>query len=355
MRTEDLRYRVDERYLALRGKILVHAGDNKEVARLAAYGDGVVLRGVAGLWTAASLPAETLKLVDREHYLSDRGSRQSQIFPETAEDAVEQQLRAGVACLLAPSRFPAQRDDQSIRTLLAAGQEFLEISQRMAPGKPAFVPVVIRFDELADRRWVEPVLDAKLPIATIFAGYGDPLGSLEQLRGAIELIQVAEVTLVLRCDLSVAGLMAYGATSGAIGVSSSVRHLYLPSKNKKRKPPSGYLFVPSLANWITTVFVERAAADPDLDELFHCACDVCGPEGDVRRLLLSGVDPDMLDQHSVAAAVMVARRVVRSPTPIDQWRAICWRADEAYARLRELGVVGPARPDVLGAWLDVLG
>jgi hypothetical protein len=348
-----LRYGVDERYLGLRGKVLVYVGDNQKAAYFAPYADGVVLHGDAGLRAAATLPAGTLRLVDRERYVSDRGSHETQLFPETAEEAVQQQLGIDVACLLAPSRFPADRSEHSIRALIGAGQEFIQASHSIAPTKPAFVPIVVRFDELADRRWVQPVFDSRMPIATIFAGYEDPLGTKEQLRGAVELIQAADIAMVLRCDLSAAGLMAHGASCGAIGVSSSVRHLYLPSRRKHNRR-SHYLFVPSIANWMKVSFVEYTEAEPDLDDLFRCACEVCGPDGDVRQLLLPDAGEDMLDRHSVAAAVSLARRVIGSAAPTDQWHAVCFRAEEAYARLKQLGVEGPARPSVLGAWLDLL-
>jgi hypothetical protein len=297
--TDHLKLDLDECYLSMRGMIFVHAGKNQRAAELAVYGDGVVLHGAAGFRAGRELPSGTITLIDREQYLDDRASQGTiEMFPETAGEAVEQQLRMGAACLLAPSRFPADRTDRSIRAELAAGQEFVEVSRALAPDKPVFVPVVVRFDELADRRWIQPVLDSRIPIATIFAGHNDPLASAEQLRGAVDLVQAAEAALVLRCDLSAAGLMAHGAGSGAIGASSSVRHLWLPSRSSNKssnKGPRRSMFVPSLANWMKSQFIRQAQADPDLDDVFHCDCAVCGPDGDVRRL--SNADTDLQDRH----------------------------------------------------------
>lgn len=336
-------------------KVLVHVGDNEKAAEFAAYGDGVVLHGAAGLKLAPALPPGTMRLIDRERYAGDRGSHQPQLFPETPEDAVELQLRAGATCLLAPSGFPVDRSDRSIRAALATGREFVEASREMAPTKPVYVPIVVRYDELADRRWIRPVGEAGVPIATIFAARGDPLETAEQLRGAIELLQAADEAMVLRCDLSAAGLMAHGAGAGAIGASSSVRHLWLPSKSssEKKRTRSRSVFVPSAANWMKVRFVEQAAADPDLDEVFRCDCVVCGPEGDVRRL--ASADAHLQDLHSVAASVTMARRVTTSASPLTEWHFVCHRADETYTNLRDLGIIGPTRPGALTAWLEILG
>lgn len=155
--------------------------------------------------------------------------------------------------------------------------------------------------------------------------------------------------MVLRCDSSVAGLVALGANAGAIGASSSARHLYLPSGRGSSGPPRRSLFVRTLNNWLSASFVGQAEADPEVDDIFACNCVVCGPGGDVRRLLRADVEERMRDRHSVAAAVQSAKSVVEADSPLGEWRRICQTADDNYGRLRQLGITAPGRPNALSA------
>jgi hypothetical protein len=339
----------------LRGAVLVHLGDNAQGPTFASYADGVVVHGSAGGRVAGMIGPESMVVLDAERYTRDRGSvATSQLLPESVRESVQTQAALGVACYLAPSRFPPDRTLRTIRSLLAVGSEFVEVVREKAPGMPAFVPIVVRFDELADRRWIEPVMESGVPIATVFAGHGDPLATQDQLRGAIDLVQCAESAIVLRCDMAVAGFMSLGAVAGAIGASSAVRHLWLPSRSRNQPAPSRSVFVPLANNWMKTRFVEQATADPDLDHVFACSCDVCGSGGDVRRLVMPGVSAEIQDRHSAAAAVAAARSVLAAGSPLAQWRSVCETAAETYSTMARLGISGPTRPAAIDAWLSVL-
>jgi hypothetical protein len=356
MPSNALRATLPTRYQGLQGKVLVHVGDNTVGASMAALADGLVFHGPAGFKAARACPPGVRRLVDREHYSSDRGKgSQGQLIPESPADAVRAQVNAGATSLLAPSRFPTDRTHSGIASVLEAGAAFIGEASIVAPDLPAFVPVVIRYDELIDDRWVEPIRSSGVPIATVFAGYGDPLASTDQLEGAINVIEAADVAFVLRCDMSVAGLMAHSAIAGAIGASSAVRHLWLPKKGGTKSIPTGSLFVPHAANWMKSTFIEQAQADPELDEFFRCECPVCGVGGDLRHLMAPEVSSDLQDRHSVAAAVALARSVVEDDDALAAWRRVCKRADAGYDMLSDLGISGPSKPSVLTAWLKLLG
>lgn len=341
-------------YAGLLGKVLAYVGNNAAAGRFAPYADGVVFHGSAGFGEARSYTGGPLRVIDPAVYMRDRGHvAGARLFPESSTEAVQAQLHAGAGCLLAPSRFPRERDAQTINALLNEGESFIGAARREAPSLPAFVPLVIRFDELADGRWDEPIRSSGLPIATVFAGYGDPLATLSQLEGAIRVVEAADVSFVLRCDVSAVGLMVIAATAAAIGTSSSVRHLWLPTRRQRDREPSRNLFVPHCANWMKVEFIERSAADPDLDDLFRCDCPVCGPRGDVR--LLTEVDEEMQDSHSIASAVRLAHEVLEADSPISAWRAVCQSAVDAYDELESLGISGPAKSGALKAWLTILG
>ena len=341
-------------YLGLRGRILAYAGDNTGGGRFAQHADGVVFHGRRGFVEARSYTGRSLCVIDPAVYMRDRGDELSApLFPEPPTESVQAQVNAGADCLLAPSRFPRERDGHTIGSLLDAGESFVGAAHLEAPSLPSFVPVVIRFDELADGRWVEPIRSSGLPIATVFAGYGDPLATVSQLEGAIRIVEAAEVSFVLRCDVSTVGLMALEATAGSIGTSSSVRHLWLPTRHRRDRAPSRNLFVPRFANWMKVEFIARSAADPDLGDLFRCDCPVCGPSGDVR--LLTEVDEEMQDSHSIASAIRLAREVLEADSPISAWRMVCQSAVDAYDELGLLDISGPAKSGALKSWLSILG
>ena len=193
-------------YIGLLGKVLAYAGDNAAGGSLARYADGVVFHGIAGFRAARMYAGGSLCVIDPAVYMKDRGQGTgARLFSETSTEAVQAQVHAGADCLLAPSRFPIERDAQAINALLNEGESFIDAARIEAPSAPAFVPLVIRFDELVDGRWVEPIRSSGLPIATVFAGYGDPLATVSQLEGAIRIVEAAEVSFVLRCDVSAVG------------------------------------------------------------------------------------------------------------------------------------------------------
>ena len=346
--------RLPSHYIGLRGKVLAYAGDNTAGGRFAPYSDGVVFHGRAGFRAARSYTGGLLCVIDPAVYMRDRGQGAgARLFPESSVEAVQAQMDAGADCLLAPSRFPTERDTKSINALLNEGESFIDAARIEAPSSPAFVPTIIRFDELTDDRWVGPIRSSGLPIATVFAGYGDPLATARQLEGAIRIVDAAAVSFVLRCDTSAVGLMALEATAGSIGTSSSVRHLWLPTRHPRGRAPSRNLFVPRFANWMKAEFITRSAVDPDLDDLFRCDCPVCGPSGDVR--LLTEVEEEMQDSHSIASAVRLAREVLEADSPISAWQVVCQSAVDAYDELESLGISGPAKSGALKAWLSILG
>lgn len=340
--------------VALDQRVFAYAGDNERGADFAEHADGVVSRGKAGFTAARLCATDAICMVDPENYAHDRKDRaQCSLIPETPPESVLAQVHAGAACLLSPARFPGDRDTQSIKNLLNDGEAFIEAARDEAPSLPAFVVVVIRYDELADGRWVQPIRTSGLPIATVFAAYTDPLAQPAALEGAIRVMEAAEAAFALRCDISVAGLMALEATAGAIGTNSAMRHLWLGTPRSPGGKVSPSVFVPAIANWMKLSFVEQATADPDLDDIFRCVCSVCGPQGDVRRL--HEATKNVQDAHSIAASVGLAHEVLKAEDPVSAWQGVCRQAIAAYDELQSLGISGPTKPESLRAWLSLLG
>ena len=338
--------------LALSEMVFSYVGTTAQAGQFAEVSDGVILRDGSGYKQARHL-GTTRRLVDPEFYLTQRDQPESEsLFPPTPGEAITQQLEAGVACLLAPSEFPKDRESDSIERLLTRGREFVDAAEREAPELPALVPIVVRYDELADRRWVEPVRESELPIATVFAGFRDPLDKPDRIEGALDLVAAARFALVMRCDIAAAGLAAHGAAAAAIGTSSAVRHLWLPSRSTGKRTPKKVVFVPSTAAWIDRSCLVDAEGYAVDDELWKCECSVCGPDGDVRSLASA---PDgSIDLHSVAAAMRLVHIVFGATDRVDAWKRICRQSSEAFRALTEAGMPDLNQPDGLKSWLEVL-
>ncbi|WP_419862454.1 hypothetical protein [Candidatus Poriferisodalis sp.] len=353
MATPTLATAADHRLrLALHEMVFSYVGSTTQVNRIAELSDGVILEDGDG-YRQARYTGDTRRLVDPEFYLMQRDQREGEsLFPPTPSEAITQQLDAGVACLLAPSEFPRDRGPDSIEQLLVKGRDFVETAELEAPDLPAIVPIVVRFDELADRRWVTSVRESELPIATVFAGFRDPLDKPDRIEGALDLIAAAKFALVMRCDVAAGGLVAHGAAAAAIGTSSAVRHLWLPSRTPGKRTPRSPVFVPSTAAWIDKSRLVDAGNYAVDDELWKCECAACGPDGDMRSLV--GASDSSIELHSVAAAMRLVHIVFDAQDRVEAWKRICEQSAAAFRALTEAGMPGLKQPDGLKSWLEVL-
>ena len=346
----------DPKFTALQGKVLVYVGANARGAQLLKHADGAVLHNRPGLEAASQINGDDLIAVDPEHYTDDRARKPQQQLPlEQPQEHVLAQTRVKARLLLAPSNFPTDRSEKSIQKQLEAGKAFSEAAQKSHPQLPAVVPVVIRSDELRDGRWIEPIKSSGLPIATVFAGYTNPLAKPDRVEGAIKVIEAAHFACVLRCDMSAVGLMAMGAATSAIGTSSGVRQLWLRSRRRGRQAASsGSIFVPKAAGWMPSAWLKAARLEDEFEGVFGCDCVVCGEGGDVRVLVSPNAEPHLQQEHSIAAAVRLAHTVLKAKDPVSAWTNVCRRAVATYDHLQDLGIAGLARPEILDSWLTVL-
>ncbi len=141
----------------LTGRVLAHVGDATMAPEFARHADGVVLRDGKGYSEARSCRG-TYLLIDPEIYVRDRdGKGPGELAPIRDSEFIELQLKSGVSCLLAPSRMRMRPDTSTVDELLTAGEKFVKTAQREAPSLPALVPVVIRSNELEDRRWARSI------------------------------------------------------------------------------------------------------------------------------------------------------------------------------------------------------
>ena len=345
---------LDPRFADLHGKVLVYVGANARAAQLVQHADGAVLHGRAGLRAARQCKPSDLIAIDPERYDRHRATKPQQQLPiERPRDYVDEQVAAGARLLLAPSSFPTDRSKGSIEKQLDTGHTFVEAAYEIVPSLPAVVPVVIRSEELQDGRWVEPIRSSGLPIATVFAGYKNPLSTPDQIAGAIEVVQAANLACILRCDASAVGLLAVGAVAGSIGTSSGVRQLWLtPRGGRETDPTSRGIFVPRAVSWMRSDVLTELRIDPEFEYLFGCDCPTCDG-GDVRDLALN-VESNLHEEHSIAAATGLAYDVLTAQDPVSAWINKCRQAVNTYDILHDCGIVDLAKPEALDSWLSIL-
>ena len=65
-----------------------------------------------------------------------------------------------------------------------------------------------------------------MPIALVLEHQKDPLSVLETVRGLVALIRQVPAVGLLCSDVSALGALAFGASWAAVGVRTSLRHLY---------------------------------------------------------------------------------------------------------------------------------
>ena len=118
----------------------------------------------------------------------------------------------------------ADDDTESSDTILsrAAG---------LGPGVIATLPLHISWMERkrSQEHLIAAIGEAGVPIAFIFEHASDPLAKKASLFGFVNVLRTVRVpTIVLSCDVSALGAMAFGAHTVAIGTRSGLRHLYPP-------------------------------------------------------------------------------------------------------------------------------
>jgi hypothetical protein len=179
----------------------------------------------------------------------------------------------------------------------------------------------------------------RVPVALVLEHRDDPLGVLETIRGLVTLIRQAPNVALLCSDVSALGALAFGASWAAVGVRSSLRHLYPVSDGGFGRPngtPSA-LVDPALALIKVDKIAAGWAATPD-DPAWACYCRIC--HGRTIDWLLFGTAHEA-NQHTFE--LLLDRRdgltnLPAGPLREQSWRAQCASAAFQYEALALSGV-----------------
>lgn len=223
---------------------------------------------------------------------------------------VNRQHADGLRWALTDSGYIAHDDRKGLQTILQESAEAHQRAQVRNRGVLAALPLATSWlteqpDVLADA-----IRQAGTPVALMLEDENDPLSRKSAVTGLVSVLQLDVPVAVLRCDMSVLGALAYGATAVSVGDSSTLRHFY-PIKDKDGGPsiPPLATLVPRLLGYYHLAKIDDAiTASPRLPA-WLCPCRVCGG----RRLdWIANVDtsltrPDVAAfEHAVSALADIA-------------------------------------------------
>ena len=182
-------------------------------------GSGIVLSGpqslTAGLRLTKTAPGVPL-LCDRRRYAGrSRASGRAPFDPRWLDG----QRELNVPHVLSDSGYIGRGD---VRALAAV------LDQAVAAGHDvtAVLPVHTNWLRGDLATLISEVSVRRVPIALVLEHQKDPLSVLETVRGLVALIRQVPAVGLLCSDVSALGALAFGASWAAVGVGTSLRHLY---------------------------------------------------------------------------------------------------------------------------------
>lgn len=316
--------------------LFVQAGadDAKQALTLAdRTGSGLILSGSRSLDAAIRLRKATPDLpllLDRRRYAGKNRVKGTAVFDPRWLD---EQRRLGVPKVLSDSGYIGPGDVRALRSVLSqASRADCDIT--------AVLP--IHTDWL--RRDL-PVLMAEVsahavPVALVLEHRSDPFGVLGTVRGMVTLLRQAPSVALLCSDISALGALAFGASWAAVGIRTSLRHLY-PAEGSgfglQNGVPSA-LVDPALALIKVDKIAAAWAATPG-DPAWVCNCMTC--HGRTLDWLIYATAYEA-NQHTFEL-LLDRRDNLVSVTPGAR-RQQCWRAQCASAAFQyeSLSLVGVA-------------
>ena len=173
--------------------------------------------------------------------------------------------------------------------------------------------------------------DVEAPLALAFADPNDPLGHPGAVHGLVELLRSVDDVAILRCDLGAVGAVAHGASMGAIGTSTTVRHAVPPGRNAggRRNDPSPSVFVTKLLDF------RRGSLLEEFPREASPTCELVCCQGQQLRRFNGKHAGAEARRHNRIAIGDVIGRIVQTPPELraEAFKAMCAAAEYAVAEL----------------------
>jgi len=266
------------------------------------------------------------------------------------------QQAAGVPVILTDTPRIRNRDRSMLRKALARWEEI---------DTPTLVVLPIEAWWLREGLscLTEEVRAAGRPVAIVLLHRYNGLDVAGAIAGLLTFVSAVGPlpVVLLRCDISAVGAVAYGAFAGFVGWSASTRHGPLPmrppdrAENDDEPDQSPAVFVPSLHDYFKASRLPALVRGRRLDVL-RCGDPICNGSTLLRIAQLSEVDLPaarmLAYRQNMASAEQIARRIFSAAEPRDAWWETCKAGVSLGASLAEDGITLPP-PRWLRQWLEM--
>jgi hypothetical protein len=267
------------------------------------------------------------------------------------------QHRDGLRWALTDSGYVARGDLQGLETILGEAARAHQSAQARNRGVIAALPLASSWLTDEADTLAQLLRRASTPAALMFEDKNDPLSRNNAVAGLVSVLGVDVPVAVLRCDMSVLGALAYGATAVSVGDSSALRHFYpITDGGGPPRPPLATLVPELLGYYHLTKIDDAITVTPDLP-VWICPCRVCGH----RRLdwIANSRYPDVSAfEHAVSALADTARQLFGDAATAEDRRRRWYQAIQCAQINHNAVIAGTGQPwepnDTLGRWVTQL-
>jgi hypothetical protein len=293
--------------------------------------------------------------VDPAQYGSPAKDAPNCIFD--CDEWLERQRAAGVPVILTDTPRIRNRDRSALRKALARWDMIDEPTLVVLPLESWWLKGGLSC-------LTEEVRAAGRPVALVLLHHYNGLDAAGAISGLLTFTSAIGglPVVLLRCDISAIGAVAYGAFAGFIGWSAATRHGPMPIRRPERddgddgeRDESPAVFVPALHDYFKASRLPAFARGGRRDVL-RCDEPACGDSGLLRIARVSDVDlaaaRAQAYHHNVGSAERIARRVLTSQEPRDAWWETCKAGAAVAASLAGNGITVPVSR-WLRQWLEM--
>lgn len=255
----------------------------------------------------------------------------------------------GLSWAMTDSGYCGAGDLDGLVTTLSAGAGF-------GPGVIVALPL--------SHRWLTEDADTLktqidrfgVPVALMLEDESDPLDRSGAVSGLVEVLATDTPVMLLRSDVAALGALAYGAAGGAVGTTSTYRHIYPRSDRDGGGPVRLSFVIPQLLGYFLNSRFENAYRIDATLPAWKCGCLYCA--GLDLTWIASSQDPfEAAFQHSVAALAALGRNLTASiaagVSAPSAWTQMCLAAQMEHFTV-ERATGGEWKPkDSLAEWIRI--